>query len=543
MICPICKQDHGPLIHQFQETIDEPILEALRLEKNNWLPIEGACTRCVDQAQLTQWEPVLEKETSKQAEMVSDYWILPIPRRLTAHPKYTGKDVTICFIDSGFYLHPDICQPQNRILKAMDIHHPEKEVRDEWQEAHANSWHGTMTSVAGTGSGTLSDGFYRSLAPDARLVLIKVTDAEGKIDEQGISKALNWVVENHLQYQIKIVNLSVTDDWPISYKESKIDQAIEELVRKGINVVAAAGNDQNTSLKPPANSPHAITVGGLDDANTLNPLTHSLYHSTYGKTVDQTYKPEIIAPAIWLPVPILPGTPEQEEAKALFSIRKAPANYKMALAANLLPKTKLESTLLQGSLEALDTAIDRRIEQAKFISPHYQHGDGTSFAAPIVCSVIAQMLEANPRLTPMDIRDILSTTSRRLPDFPIDRQGFGVLHPLSAVHHAEEDHREFPPYFSPVIDYKNKSITFYYYDAKAETVQVLGSFNDWRQNELVLDQAYEHFWQHQFRVFPPGKYTYKYLTDTAEWKSDVRNLFREPDGHGGFNSIILIEES
>ena len=59
--------------------------------------------------------------------------------------------------------------------------------------------------------------------------------------------------------------------------------------------------------------------------------------------------------------------------------------------------------------------------------------DGTSFAAPIVTSIAAQMIEANPRLTPMQIKSILIATARRIPHIDVDRQGWGVVDPERAI--------------------------------------------------------------------------------------------------------------
>lgn len=543
MICPICNQDNGPLVYQFHPIQDEPLLQHLKKEKGGqWNTNNGACRRCIDQAQLSQWETTANDQSPFQAEEASDYWILPIPQRLTAHPSYTGKGVSICFIDSGFYLHPDLCEPEPRILKMLDIHHPDKDVTEEWAQPHPHSWHGTMTSVVGAGNGTCSNGVYRSLAPDANLVLIKVMDEHGRINGDAITAALNWVEANHEKWGIRIINLSVSDDWEVSYQESEVDLAIERLVNKGINVVAAAGNDSNATLKAPANSPHAITVGGVDDHNTLHPLTHSLYHSTFGQTIDQTYKPEVIAPAIWLPAPILPGTKEHQEALALFKIKNSPDQYRKAVAANLIGQTALSTALLTAPLADLDRALAERLVQTKFINPHYQHSDGTSFAAPIVCSLIAQMLEANPELTPGDVREILLSTARKLEGLPTERQGFGVVHPLSAVHHSEKAHQHFAPYFSPVIDYKNKQIKFHHHDVEASRVATSGSFNDWQEPDITMETTEEHQWEGEVALFKAGKYAYKYVVDGLKWQNDLRNLFREPDGLGGFNSLVIIEK-
>jgi serine protease AprX len=49
-----------------------------------------------------------------------------------------------------------------------------------------------------------------------------------------------------------------------------VDEAVSVLVEAGISVVAAAGNDGQRSLLPPATAPLALTVGGIDDQNTFS---------------------------------------------------------------------------------------------------------------------------------------------------------------------------------------------------------------------------------------------------------------------------------
>jgi serine protease AprX len=95
----------------------------------------------------------------------------------------------------------------------------------------------------------------------------------------------------------------------------------------------------------------------------------------------------------------------------------------------------------------LDAALDRpaymirqiialKLHQESVITKHYKYVDGTSFAAPIVSSVVAQMLEANPNLTPQQIKRILISTAERLPHYEVDRQGWGVINPRGAVEKA-----------------------------------------------------------------------------------------------------------
>ena len=47
--------------------------------------------------------------------------------------------------------------------------------------------------------------------------------------------------------------------------------------------------------------------------------------------------------------------------------------------------------------------IAAKSKREKVISKHYKEVDGTSFAAPIISSVVAQMLEARPDLSPQAV--------------------------------------------------------------------------------------------------------------------------------------------
>lgn len=542
MTCPICGQDHGRLVQQFNEPFDAEIQAILTEESPSWKPEWGACTRCIDLAQSEQWQNHIYGKQSFSFPSIHNE-IFPIPTRLFADPHYTGKGVTICFIDSGFYPHPDLCLPENRILKMVDIQNIEESNNESPSMPSAHQWHGTMTSVVGAGNGRLSEGYYRSLAPDAKVVLVKVMDSQGRITDESIVAALQWVLTHHHHYGIRIVNLSVTADHALPFRQSPVDVAVEKLVEAGITVVTAAGNTQGSQLKAPANSPHAITVGGLNDHNTLNPIYHSLYHSTFGRTADKTYKPELIAPSIWLPAPLLPGSAEQLEAEALWTLKTAKKPFKKAIAANVLPYTQLPVSLLEKNLENLDHHVDQRIDQAKYLSPHYQHADGTSFAAPIVCSVIAQMLEANPALGPYDIRDLLLTTARQLPRLPRERQGFGVIHPLSAVHFSHNGHHPSSLGVNPIIDYKKKQVHYHFHHESTTSVALIGSFDGWRSPGKPMRQTNDHHWVLATPLPPAGTYAYKFLIPENIWLTDARNLYRSPDGLGGFNSLLIVEDS
>jgi len=79
-----------------------------------------------------------------------------------------------------------------------------------------------------------------------------------------------------------------------------------------------------------------------------------------------------------------------------------------------------------------------KLRDQKVISGAYKHVDGTSFASPIVASIAAQMLEANPGLAPHEVKRHLVRTARRIAGVEVDRQGWGAVDAEAAVRAALE---------------------------------------------------------------------------------------------------------
>ena len=94
-------------------------------------------------------------------------------------------------------------------------------------------------------------------------------------------------------------------------------------------------------------------------------------------------------------------------------------------------KDLYEARSLRISL--LRQLITIKLREGNVINQHYKYVDGTSFAAPIVSSIIACMLEANSLLRPQQIKRILIDTAERVPGIEVDRQGWGVVSARRAV--------------------------------------------------------------------------------------------------------------
>jgi len=431
-VCPVCSREaRGSMIDLNDLPADlAALMRANALESDH---IDAACERCVRLFERAKDQIIAEAAVTKDGSHV-----LSTPLRLDADERYTGRGVTIAFLDSGFYPHPDLTTPRNRIVAYRSLLEDDGRLDSLFQPDVA-SWHGMMTSVVAAGNGSLSNGFYRGIAADADVVLVKLART-GRISDENIRTGLAWVLQNREKYGIRVINISAGGDFEKSYLNDPLSEMVEECARVGITVICAVGNAghlPNHPVFPPASAPSAIAVGGLDDQNSLNRARRGMYRSSYGPTLDGLQKPEIIAPSIWVPAPILPNTPTAQEAELLKALDEAgDDDLHDIIRRNEGIDGELDAAL-DRPVHSIRQIIMLKMRRENVITKHYKYVDGTSFSAPIVSSVVAQMLEANPRLTPQEVKRILITTAERLPHYEVDRQGWGVVEARRAVETAE----------------------------------------------------------------------------------------------------------
>jgi len=357
--------------------------------------------------------------------------LMTTPERVGALPTYTGRGVTIAFIDSGFYPHRDL---KGRIKSYVDATTDNITEPKYINTSIAYSWHGMMTSVIGCGDGATSGGLYKGVAYNAEVVLIKISSPRNWVKEADILRGLEWVQRNHKRLNIRVVNLSVGGDYVSYDSQNALHIVIRRLVAEGVTVIAAAGNRPVNHLYPPASSAAAITVGGVDDNNSRERSDWRLYGHNYGLAYDGNSKPDLVSPARWIASPIMPGTPVAWEAFWVGPFLGATPDHPVRELINS-GKASRAMTKLFGthSSEDLLTALQAKAYQHKLIDAHHQHVDGTSVAAPIVSAVVAQLLEARPTLSPAEIKAVLLKTAKRLEHQPSDRQGAGVMDAAGAV--------------------------------------------------------------------------------------------------------------
>jgi len=430
-VCPLCGRLVPPSRLFTTQRLQPQVLSLLVANCPGWRPERGLCPDCATRF-IEAWEELRLRHPAQ-----AGCRILPTALRLGASREFSGRGVTIAFLDSGFYSHPDLVEPRSRILAYTDVTRRGARLAD-LRKPDVSSWHGTMTSVVACGNGALSDGLYRGLAWEASLVLVKVGSAR-RIAHDDIRRGLEWVIRNRKRYGIRIVNVSCGGDYEASYLEDALSQAAERASREGILVCAAAGNaglTPNHAVIPPGSAPSVLTVGGLDDKNRLDVRGYDMYHSSYGPTIDGLQKPEVIAPGIWVAAPILPGTSTAEQAQLLAALGGArDAELKAMIGAAPGVDPALDAALeLEPYL--IRQLVESRLRDNNLISGAYKHVDGTSFSAPIVSSVAAQMIEANPKLAAREVKRILIDTATRLSSVEAERQGWGVVNARLAVEAA-----------------------------------------------------------------------------------------------------------
>lgn len=433
-MCPLCGRSGNQHLHESVRD-DETLISLIGANAPGWSPERGLCHACLELFRGARDRFRANPTIFRDGKL----HILPTPLRVGADERFSGRGVTIAFLDSGFFPHPDLAQPYNRILHYENIVDPGFDP-GELHHPDDSSWHGMMTSVVATGNGYLSGGAYRGLASNANVVLVKVGSAH-RILHEDIRRGLEWAIANRERFNIRVVNISCGGDYEASYLTDGLSQAAENAVRAGMVVVCAAGNVGNSpehTVLPPASTPAVITVGGFNDKNTLELQDNDVYHSSYGPTIDGLQKPEIVAPSIWLAAPILPGTPTAAEAR-FYDLLQNTGDHELRDALKAHPGIDHDLDAA-GDLPVylLRHLLAIKLHDANVISGHYKHVDGTSFAAPIVSSVVAQMLECNPGLPPWAVKKILIETAIRLQRVPVERQGWGTVIPARAVARAFE---------------------------------------------------------------------------------------------------------
>src|SRR5215831_5654451 len=208
----------------------------------------------------------------------------------------SGKGVGIAVIDSGLALSGDFAG-----VSFYDF------TNSVPTAPYDDFGHGTHVSGLIAGKGVLSQGVYAGVAPRARLIELKVLDAQGRSLTSTVINAIEFAIANKSALGIDVINLSLGHPIFESLQTDPLVQAVEAATRAGIVVVVAAGNVGRSpttgapgygGILSPANAPSAITVGALDTENTTTRSDDVVAsYSSRGPTwYDGLPKPDLVAP-------------------------------------------------------------------------------------------------------------------------------------------------------------------------------------------------------------------------------------------------------
>lgn len=277
-----------------------------------------------------------------------------------------GKGVAVAVLDTGIAAHPDL---YGKLLCFKDFVGSRNLMYDD-------NGHGTHVCGIICGSGELSKGKYRGMAPASRLVVGKILDDKGDGVADNMIEALKWIASVRKRYGIRILNISVgIGKLHNQEKEKELQSHVEVLWNSGIVVVCAAGNKgpANGSLSSVGGIGRVITVG-CHDGNFCrdNPGRCETY-SGRGYALANIRKPDLVAP----------GT----------------------------------------DIVSCNAAYGRGYRK---LSNPYIAKSGTSMATPIVAGAAALALQKYPGMTNEELKQKITICATDLRE-PWNKQGWGMI--------------------------------------------------------------------------------------------------------------------
>ena len=343
---------------------------------------------------------------------------------------YDGSGVGVAIIDSGVTSwHDDLTDSAGgqRVRQFVDFVNGGVAPYDDYG-------HGTHIAGIVAGNGFDSAGARSGIAPAANLIVLKTLDESGRGYISNVIAALDYVVANKDAFNIRVVNLSVAAGVYESYNTDPLTLAAKRAVEAGIVVVTVAGNrgreqdglDAYGGITSPGNAPWVVTVGASSHMGTSDRAddTMAAFSSRGPTAIDYTAKPDIVAPGV--------GIESLSDPISALYATKTPY---------LLTGTVLTPYLPYLSLS------------------------GTSMAAPVVSGTVALMLQANPSLTPNQVKAILEYTAQINPNYDPLTEGAGFLNAKGAVELAQAlatpstDLRETPAEWSGRLIWGNQLVS------------------------------------------------------------------------------------
>jgi serine protease AprX len=304
---------------------------------------------------------------------------------------YSGRGVTVAVLDTGVDgTHSDLSGRVAQNVKLADTQsagagfsYPiNLEGLPNTDQAYG---HGTFVAGVIAGNGARSGGKYTGVAPGANVVGLSA----GDLTLSFVLSGFDYLLDKGAALGVRVINCSFSANTVFDVNDP-VNIATKMLTDSGIAVVFSAGNTGSglNTLNPYAVAPWVISVGATDERGRLADFSS---RGSFGSTL---FRPTLVAPGV----------------------------------AVVAPRSSTSATGALGLATGSDTALLTPAETL-----YYTTGSGTSFSAPQVAGTIALMLEANPKLTPAQIKDILQRTATPMPAYYGYEVGAGMLNSHAAL--------------------------------------------------------------------------------------------------------------
>ncbi len=307
----------------------------------------------------------------------------------------TGAGIDVAVIDSGVSPVAGL-DSTGKIINGPDLSFDSQSDTTRYVDRFG---HGTHMAgiIAGHDAGIDASGAtgnstaFLGVAPDARLVSVKVADGRGVADVSQIIAAVDWVVQ-HAQdpgLNIRVLNLSFGTDSAQDYAVDPLAYAAEVAWRHGIVVVTAAGNSGSQALRlsSPATDPYLIAVGAQDGMQTSTRRDDVV--TNFSSRGDGVRNPDLVAPGV--------------HVQGL----RVPGSY-----------------------------IDQTYGSTAAINDRYFRGSGTSQATAMTAGAAALVLQHFPSSTPDQVKALLTQTAFALSGTDARAEGAGLLNLRSVFSRA-----------------------------------------------------------------------------------------------------------
>lgn len=193
------------------------------------------------------------------------------------YPTLAGEGQTVVVIDTGVdYTHPALGAgfgPNFTVIGGYDFVDNDSDPMD----ASPNR-HGTAVAGVIAGKQFTSNGFkYQGIAPDTKIIALRIADDSESVPLDRLQSALQWVIDHRHEYTIAAVNISfgygVFDH---DFTEETLGESLRILAADDIPIVCASGNDGTAEafgIDYPAAHPDAISVGAVDGSDVITEYT------------------------------------------------------------------------------------------------------------------------------------------------------------------------------------------------------------------------------------------------------------------------------